>query len=290
MRQISILRAVMAFMCPYSLVSCNQENEEGERITGYKEYTLTVASKKLTGIVFYGRDFFSEVYAVKEAETQDWRQLSYIEGFDYESGYEYHVRISETNYLDDRKGEPSWTEYKLLQILSKEKKESAGLPKNFIPEERYEFRPIHVSYIVDAEQKEIVEENLKNNPHIPWRCYYLFSNDVNQWMLTDENKATLLHGSLVKNNVDISAFPESYKLLPPEGQITAAMRWTFMYTFNDADRGEYSYDVLMISSAKPNESSNSHIRPWFYEDLTAYYQNKYPEAKVKTVVVCHTVE
>lgn len=135
-----------------------------------------------------------------------------------------------------------------------------------------------------------MEEDLKNNSHIPWRCYYLFSNDVNQWMLTDENKATLLHGSLVKNNVDISAFPESYKLLPPEGQITAAMRWTFMYTFNDADRGEYSYDVLMISSVKPNESSKSHIRPWFYEDLTAYYQNKYPEAKVKTVVVCHTVE
>ncbi len=43
-------------------------------------------------------------------------------------------RISETDYLDYTMATPAWTEYDLLEILSKEKKNSDGLPEHFIPE------------------------------------------------------------------------------------------------------------------------------------------------------------
>ena len=61
-------------------------------------------------------------------------QLGSIKGFEYEPGYEYTLRISETNYLDHSMGDPAWTEYELLKLISKEEKTSDNVPNNFIPE------------------------------------------------------------------------------------------------------------------------------------------------------------
>ena len=42
--------------------------------------------------------------------------------------YEYKIKISETTFLDYSMGEPAWTEYELLETISKEKKVSEDLP------------------------------------------------------------------------------------------------------------------------------------------------------------------
>ena len=60
--------------------------------------------------------------------------LPSISGFEYESGYEYILRISRTDYLDYSMGEPAWTEYALIEEISKEAKASENVPDNFIPE------------------------------------------------------------------------------------------------------------------------------------------------------------
>ena len=109
-------------------------DEEGQKITDYKEYELTVASVKLPGVLTSsGYNFITEVFAVKRDESSSWEAMGGIGGFEYVEGYEYLIRISETSYLDDRRGDPAWTEYKLIKVVYKEKKDSEGLPLNFIP-------------------------------------------------------------------------------------------------------------------------------------------------------------
>lgn len=95
---------------------------------------MIVASQKLQGVVGVGSYFLSEVYAVQDVRSQKWKPLVNIQGFDYENGYEYVIKISETNYLDYRRGDPAWTEYSLIEVISKEKKDSEGLPEHFIPD------------------------------------------------------------------------------------------------------------------------------------------------------------
>lgn len=64
--------------------------------------------------------------------------LGVIDEFEFEKGYEYKVKISETNYLDYSMGNPAWTEYELLEIISKDRKDSENLPLHFIPKSYYE--------------------------------------------------------------------------------------------------------------------------------------------------------
>lgn len=127
------MRKILFLLFIVILTGCNEEEQEGTKVTGYEEYVITVASQKLKGIVDAGTTL-SDVYAVKKETSQSWIQLLYVQDFDYESGYEYVIRISETNYLDYTRGTPAWSEYKLIETISKEQKNSEGLPDNFIPD------------------------------------------------------------------------------------------------------------------------------------------------------------
>ena len=119
-----------------ALISCMNEEQDGEKIQGYKEYTMSVASRKIPGVVGLGcgSSALTDVYAVKKESSQEWESFWGIQGFDYEDGYEYVIKISETNYLDYRRGDPAWTEYELIKVIYREKKDSQGLPEHFIPE------------------------------------------------------------------------------------------------------------------------------------------------------------
>ena len=82
-----------------------------------------MASEKVPGLLFSsGDNHVSEVYAIMKEHSAEWEQLGEIKGFEYEPGYEYTIRISETNYLDHSMGEPAWTEHELMEVISKEKK------------------------------------------------------------------------------------------------------------------------------------------------------------------------
>ena len=65
-------------------------------------------------------------------------------------------------------GEPAWTEYELLETISKEKKVSEDLPLHFIPEWYYEDQFIpEYRFAVEADNKEVIEEDLKANSIMP---------------------------------------------------------------------------------------------------------------------------
>lgn len=49
------------------MCACTDDNEEGKKVTDYSEYTLTVASVKLPGVLTSsGNNIFANVYAVKK--------------------------------------------------------------------------------------------------------------------------------------------------------------------------------------------------------------------------------
>lgn len=130
-----LLTILFAFVV-LAVTSCkNDDDLGGRKVTDYKEYTLTVASRKLPGVATScGNSTLTDVYAVKNESQSEWQPLGYITKFDYEPGFEYQIRISKTSYLDYRMGEPAWTEYELLEVLSKERKDSEDLPDDFIPD------------------------------------------------------------------------------------------------------------------------------------------------------------
>lgn len=129
------LGILILFLCIFGFIGCDNEDEEGEKVTDYKEYALTIASEKIPGIIWSdGFNYLSDVYAVKKENAQEWESLGFIDGFEFEKGYEYKIKISETSYLDYRMGQPAWTEYSLLEIISKDKKDSESIPLHFIPE------------------------------------------------------------------------------------------------------------------------------------------------------------
>ena len=68
-----------------------------------------------------GYNYLNDVYPVKKRKYRRLGSYGYIDGFEFEKGYEYKIKISETSYLDYRMGQPAWTEYDLLDVLSKEK-------------------------------------------------------------------------------------------------------------------------------------------------------------------------
>lgn len=135
MNMSKLIGILLVFLCSFAIIGCYDDENEGRKVTDYKEYTLTVASMKLPGVVTScGNNILTDVYAVKYETQSEWRPLADISKFEYEPGYEYQIRISKTSYLDYRMGDPAWTVYELLEVLSKVRKDSESLPDNFIPE------------------------------------------------------------------------------------------------------------------------------------------------------------
>ena len=287
MKSSEIFKTLVLLICTSIFASCQKE-EEGRKITGYEEYTITIASEKVPGLLFSsGENHLSH--------SAEWEQLGSIKGFEYEPGYEYTLRISETNYLDHSMGDPAWTEYEQLELISKEEKTSDDIPNNFIPEWFYtEYCSsinIDFRYYIDAENKDIIEEDINSNPMITFgglNCY--IENDWTRWLLVNEKKEIGMLGFIKKVNIDGADFPESYKNLKPEGAITGTMEWTFIIG-NDPENEENAikYDVFICNPSKSKSAGPTPV-PYFYKDFTQYYQEKYPEAGVKAVAVSHSIK
>ena len=174
-----------AVLCTFCITGCTNEDNEGRKITDYKEVILTVASNKVPGVLSDGHSILSEVYAVKNGQADRWNPYGDIAGFEYEEGYEYKIKVSETTYLDYFMGDPSWTERDLLGIISKDKRDSDGLPLHLIPEYYYKNIPLpRYRYAVEADNNELIEHDLTSNPILPadYRYTYYHSEGCMKWI------------------------------------------------------------------------------------------------------------
>lgn len=89
-----------------------------------EEMTLIVASETRTG---HGVAPMT-CLLIKSVPQEKWRYMySRIEGFVYEPGYEYRIVVLRSE-RDQKPQDASAYTYKLIRILSKEKKVSEGMP------------------------------------------------------------------------------------------------------------------------------------------------------------------
>lgn len=289
---------LVAILAMIVVTSCIDDDEEGRKVTDYKEYTLTVASVKLPGVLTSsGRNVLADVYAVKNEQSTDWEAHGSIGKFEYEEGYEYQIRISGTSYLDYNMGDPAWTEYELLEVISKERKDSENLPPHFIPDWYFEQSCPYINpeftYAIEADQKDEIENDLKTDATYKFgglRCYIAFTG-TRKWFLLDADMNTIDKGTLITRNKDITEFPETYKLLPPESKIAFNGEFNFVKG-DDMEDSVMQYDAFISAQNRSRAFAPAphNVDIWLYKDLTAYYQNKYPEANVKAVVIRYMVK
>ena len=288
---------LVAILTMAGLTACNDDDEEGRKITGYKEYTLTVASVKLTGVLTSsGSNVLADVYAVKNEQSTDWEAHGSIGKFEYEEGYEYQIRISETSYLDYNMGDPVCTEYELLEVISKERKDSENLPPHFIPDWYFEQRCPYINpefaYAIEADKKEDIENDLKTDATYKFgglRFYIAFTG-TSKWFLLDADMHVVNQGFLISRGKEPAEFPESYKLLPPESNVFGHGEFYFVKG-DDIEDSVMQYDAFYTRNRSRDYAPAPQIAEiWLYKDLTAYYQNKYPKANVKAVVIRYTVK
>lgn len=281
------------FLCTCSIIGCSDDDddEKGRKVIGYTERILTVASKKLPGVFYEGHSLLSEVYAVKENQSNEWSAYYDIAGFDYKPGYEYTIKVGETTYLDHSMGDPAWTERDLLEVISKEQKESEGLPLHLIPDTYYNNIPLpDYRHLVEAANAELIEKDVKDHALLPldyrYRMYRGKSGMLKWIGILDDNRAW---GPFMIKTVSKKPgeMPESYKKLPPEGRIIGQGEWTFLDDTGNAT--DYpSFDVFIGYGTQTKSEPLSPNTCYFYKDLTRHYQEKYPDAGVKTVVVAYT--
>lgn len=286
---------LVAILTMAGLTACNDNDEEGRKITGYKEYTLTVASVKLPGVLTSsGSNVLADVYAVKNEQSTDWEAHGRIGKFEYEEGYEYQIRISETSYLDYNMDDPAWTEYELLEVISKERKVSENLPPHFIPDWYFEQRCPYINpefaYAIEADKKEDIENDLKTDATYKFGgLRYYICLTTRDWFLLDADMHIVNQGFLISRGKDPTEFPESYKLLPPESKVAGYGEFNFV-TGDDMEDSVMQYDVFISAQNRSRDVAPQNVDIWLYKDLTAYYQNKYPEANVKAVVIRYMVK
>lgn len=104
------------------------ENKKDEIVT------LTIASEKRMGYAGWTGSL-APYYLAKNMEDDKWSFFCiYIEGFDYEEGYEYVVEINvHEEPVDPTLADQKLISYSLHKIISKEKKNSENLPEDLEP-------------------------------------------------------------------------------------------------------------------------------------------------------------
>lgn len=99
--------------------SCNKED--------FMIETITIASEKAIGIDPSGLSK-REYFLIKQKASAKWEYLSQnIQGFEYERGYEYTLKVKVQTIKKPKEDQYSES-YILLEVLSKEKKQSENLP------------------------------------------------------------------------------------------------------------------------------------------------------------------
>lgn len=123
MKTKSFLGILGLFLFVVSFISCDNDDEQGRKITDYKEYILTIASKKVPGVMSScGNNYLTDVYAVKKEQSNDWVPFGSIKGFDFEKEYEYKIKISETTFLDYSMGDQHGRNMNCLKQYPKRKR------------------------------------------------------------------------------------------------------------------------------------------------------------------------
>jgi len=138
-----------------------------------------------------------------------------------------------------------------------------------------------VKHAVDAERKDVIEADLRDNRPFPTGSRIVCSIDTEERSvkINDSDNKEILSGVL--HTEELNTIPEVYSMIPPDKQVVSFQRWNMVFE----DR-ELAYDMFLIKGDLSTYANMfiSFYHAYFYEDLTEYYKSKYPDAGVKGVV------
>ena len=159
-------------------------------------------------------------------------------------------------------------------------------------ENREQFKIIETQFAVDAGVKEAVEADLRENSFPIGSSFVFTLHGENTVVINNPDNNEILRGTYttvyINNESTIqTVFPESYKLLPPYGQVVGALRYNIVF----GEDNNLVYDMILSTKRIVSTYTSPPEQPnFFYEDLTDYYKTKYPDAGVKGVVRSHSCE
>lgn len=137
-------------------------------------------------------------------------------------------------------------------------------------------------WYVEAGQSGLIEADLSARREIAEDNYYLLSN-VNgerKIAIVASDRTTVVAESSLHVGVGIDlleVLPKVYKQLPLAGQPLQYARWSFSIN------GQRNYDAVAVKTGAGMLGPTADW--WLYEDLTDYYQARFPEANVQSVVL-----
>lgn len=260
MRAKEIPGIILLFLYAFSFIGCDKDDDSVENIV------IISVSSELTWIKATPHNPTHPFVLVMECTIEGNNEKLYIaqnqiEGFEYNKGYEYKLKIRITP-LENSSTDGHTDRYELREIIFQHK----------VP-----FK-IQLTYAVDADLKSIIEDDLRKTSSYLVGSGYVFNEENSTWTLVDADYTPLLNGIFHRENGVHTELPASYKLLPPNEQIVTYVKWTLIFQ-SGSEKIICPYDAIITQIA-----GSYFNRLWFYEDLTEYYQTKYPDAGVKGVV------
>lgn len=125
--KIYLRTLLIAFVGIFGLTACMNEDEPKD-IT--KEVTMYISSETGTMDDFFDADKTGpiECMLVKEQGENEYRPLAFrgIQGFEYEKGYEYDLRVNKTT-LANPPADGSIYKYQLVRVIEKRKVDSPNI-------------------------------------------------------------------------------------------------------------------------------------------------------------------
>lgn len=215
---------------------------------------------------------WSECLRVKEEKESEWYKHTGIVGFDYEKGFQYQLKVEKTT-LSNPPADGSSVVYRLLEVVSK----------------KFDGYNISFKYHIEAEDADGIEAHLKSVKEEMSKCFYLLYNGylkntkLGIIELIGANGESKFRYGIEQRNAD--EINKKYTWLLPEGQIVWAGDWILHESIEDEGVNKFFVILEKVSGFSVRSEQPLYVRHWIYKDLTEYYQQLYPGANVRSVIV-----
>lgn len=259
---------IILFVASLLLTGCNSNDEPK-----IKDKTTTVilyVDSHKEDMMFLGG--WCECLRVKEENDTEWSKHEGIMGFEYEKGYQYQLKVEKT-ILSNPPADSSCVEYRLIEVISKK------------------FKGFNISfqYLIDADNVESILSHLLAAKEEMSNCFYLLydgylkNHKAAILEFIDGNGKSISKYAIEQRKTD--TIDHKYYRLLPEGQIVWYGDWILHESIED--QGVESFFVILekISGNIVRSDQPLYLRHWIYKDMTNFYQQLYPEANVRSVIV-----
>lgn len=258
------------FIASLFMTACSNENEPQDNTS----IILISVDSHTDDMMFLGGNV--ECLRVKEENATEWNKHYGINGFNYEKGYKYLLKVEKTLLVNPPQDSYN-VKYRLIEIISK----------------KFDGFNITIQYAIDADDVEAVESCLSSYLDALSHSFYLLydgkisgTNGNIIELIDNEGNSRYRYGVEMRQLEEIE---EKYTCILPQGQIQCAGDWILHETIDDAGVDDFFVILERVSGFPVRSDQPLYVRPWLYKDKTEYYQKLCPNAGVRSVIIVQTL-